>query len=273
MRPPGFDRWRSFVGSPHGAVLIAVGLLAIGVHGWIGARQFAGDARPQPSPDTEPWTKQPADQRQEKREHHQHQTQQAPAETEAARSDTLASRFGGRYGPTAQHVPQNLLQAGRSSRVIVAPAKHVIRRRRETAAPSRGPGPRTLGRTVRRSRPRYCCRGPGRPACARRQACRRGRSGRRRARARRFTKRRTALRACRSVQPPAGRVVGAEIAHLRFVAGLALAGRPPRGATVRAAQYDAAHWAASSPGSAAASTASCAGGKVSLIRSTGICKR
>lgn len=43
VRPPGFDAWRTLVGSPHGAVLIALGFLAIGMHGWIGARDVVLD--------------------------------------------------------------------------------------------------------------------------------------------------------------------------------------------------------------------------------------
>ena len=43
MRPPGFHAWRSLVGRAHGAVLIAVGFIAIGVHGWIGARDVVLD--------------------------------------------------------------------------------------------------------------------------------------------------------------------------------------------------------------------------------------
>ena len=43
VRPPGFDHWRALVGSAHGAVLIAIGFGAIGLHGWIGARDVVLD--------------------------------------------------------------------------------------------------------------------------------------------------------------------------------------------------------------------------------------
>jgi succinate dehydrogenase / fumarate reductase membrane anchor subunit len=43
VRPPGFEAWRALVGSAHGAVLVAIGFAAIGLHGWIGARDVVLD--------------------------------------------------------------------------------------------------------------------------------------------------------------------------------------------------------------------------------------
>ncbi len=40
---PGFDGWRALATSPHGAVVIVIGFLALCLHGWIGARDVVLD--------------------------------------------------------------------------------------------------------------------------------------------------------------------------------------------------------------------------------------
>jgi succinate dehydrogenase / fumarate reductase membrane anchor subunit len=42
-RATGFESWRAPAGSAHGAVLIVIGFVALGVHGWIGARDVVLD--------------------------------------------------------------------------------------------------------------------------------------------------------------------------------------------------------------------------------------
>ena len=49
VRPPGFEAWRALVASSHGAVLIAIGFVALGVHGWVGARDIVLDYVHRPS--------------------------------------------------------------------------------------------------------------------------------------------------------------------------------------------------------------------------------
>ena len=48
LKPPGYEAWRALVGNAHAAVLIAIGFMAMAVHGWIGARDIVLDyiARP-----------------------------------------------------------------------------------------------------------------------------------------------------------------------------------------------------------------------------------
>lgn len=43
MAAPGFAGWRALATSPHGAVLIVIGFVALCVHGWIGARDVVLD--------------------------------------------------------------------------------------------------------------------------------------------------------------------------------------------------------------------------------------
>lgn len=47
-RPLGFDAWCALVASAHGAVLIGVGFIALGLHGWVGARDIVLDYVHQP---------------------------------------------------------------------------------------------------------------------------------------------------------------------------------------------------------------------------------
>lgn len=49
VRPPGFEAWRALVGSAHGAVLIALGFIALALHAWVGARDIVLDYVHRPS--------------------------------------------------------------------------------------------------------------------------------------------------------------------------------------------------------------------------------
>ena len=49
VRPSGFEAWRALVASAHGAVLIMIGFVAVGIHGWIGVRDIVLDYIHQPA--------------------------------------------------------------------------------------------------------------------------------------------------------------------------------------------------------------------------------
>lgn len=42
-RPAGYESWRALLSSAHGAVLVVLGFLALGLHGWVGGRDVVLD--------------------------------------------------------------------------------------------------------------------------------------------------------------------------------------------------------------------------------------